>query len=275
MFCFTPRGRLIALPRGATPIDFAYSLHTDIGDTAVGAKINGQIVPLVTQLRSGDEVEIIRDQNHLPPSNWETIAATGKARSAIRRAVRQQQQHRAHALGEHMLSMLLEREGVLLDDTEFKQLAEALNQPGKRELMVSLGEGRISSEDLDVAVMDVKGIKRRRKKTRSARTRQGRGLVRAARHGPVPLPRSRAIRAPARAPARAQAQLDFNTACGSVARGRGAGRSARRHPRAGQADPHLSDPFRRAGPRSTTPTSPGSTCAGISWRAARIASICA
>ena len=69
VFCFTPKGRLIALPRGATPIDFAYALHTDIGDTTVGAKINGAIMPLVTQLRSGDEVEIIRDQNHLPPSN--------------------------------------------------------------------------------------------------------------------------------------------------------------------------------------------------------------
>jgi guanosine-3',5'-bis(diphosphate) 3'-pyrophosphohydrolase len=164
VFCFTPRGRLIALPRGATPIDFAYSLHTDIGDTCVGAKINGQIVPLVTQLRSGDEVEIIRDQNHLPPSNWETIAATGKARAAIRRAVRQQAQARAYALGEHMVSILLEREGSGFNDAEFKQLAEGLGQPGKRELLIALGEGKISGEDLDTQVMDVKGIKRRRKK---------------------------------------------------------------------------------------------------------------
>src|SRR5690606_5311077 len=211
VFCFTPRGRLIALPRGATPIDFAYALHTDIGDTAVGAKINGQIVPLVTQLRSGDEIEIIRDQNHLPPSNWETIAATGKARSAIRRAVRQQQQQRAHALGEHMLSMLLEREGVLLDDAEFKQLAEALSQPGKRELMVSLGEGRISSEDLDVAGLDVKGIKRRRRKLDLPVPDKAEGwfALRATdlfRFGVPGNPRS-GPRARA-----AQAQLDFNTA---------------------------------------------------------------
>ncbi|MDF2982415.1 MAG: pyrophosphokinae, partial [Devosia sp.] len=164
VFCFTPRGRLIALPRGATPIDFAYALHTDIGDTCVGAKINGQIVPLVTQLRSGDEVEIIRDQNHLPPSNWETIAATGKARAAIRRAVRLQAQARAYALGEHMVSILLEREGTGLDDAEFKLLAEGLNQPGKRELLIALGEGKIGGEDLDTQVMEVKGIKRRRKK---------------------------------------------------------------------------------------------------------------
>ncbi len=164
VFCFTPRGRLIALPRGATPIDFAYALHTDIGDTCVGAKINGQIVPLVTQLRSGDEVEIIRDQNHLPPSNWETIAATGKARAAIRRAVRQAAQQRAHALGEHMIAVVLDKEGIDLNEAELKQLAEKLGQPGRRELTIALGEGRISGEDLDTQIMELKGVKRRRRK---------------------------------------------------------------------------------------------------------------
>jgi len=164
VFCFTPRGRLIALPRGATPIDFGYALHTEIGDTCVGAKINGQIVPLVTQLRSGDEVEIIRDQNHLPPSNWETIAATGKARAAIRRAVRQAAQQRAFALGEHLVATLLEREATSLDEAEFKQLAEALGHPGRRELLIALGEGKVPADDLDTHLLDVKGVKRRRKK---------------------------------------------------------------------------------------------------------------
>ena len=121
VFCFTPRGRLIALPRGATPIDFAYALHTDIGDTTVGAKINGAILPLVTQLRSGDEVEIIRDQNHLPPANWETIAATGKARAAIRRAVRHAASSSAPMRwASTCCRSLLEREGVTLDDAEAK-----------------------------------------------------------------------------------------------------------------------------------------------------------
>jgi guanosine-3',5'-bis(diphosphate) 3'-pyrophosphohydrolase len=162
VFCFTPRGRLIALPRGATPIDFAYALHTDIGDTCVGAKINGSIMPLVTQLNSGDEVEIIRDQNHLPPSNWESIAATGKARAAIRRAVRQATQQRAFALGEHVLAMLLDREGASLDDTEAKALAEAMGHTGKRDLLIAIGEGKINSEDLGNEVAAVKGIRRRR-----------------------------------------------------------------------------------------------------------------
>ena len=164
VFCFTPRGRLIALPRGATPIDFAYALHTDIGDTCVGAKINGLILPLVTQLRSGDEVEILRDQNHRPPSNWIGIAATGKARAAIRRAVRQSTMQRAYALGEHVLNMMLEREGVMLDDSESKTLAEELGQAGKREFLIAVGEGKIGSEDLGNALAKVKGIRKRRRK---------------------------------------------------------------------------------------------------------------
>ncbi len=164
VFCFTPRGRLIALPRGATPIDFAYALHTDIGDTCVGAKINGLILPLVTQLRSGDEVEILRDQNHRPPSNWIGIAATGKARAAIRRAVRQASMQRALALGEHVLNMMLEREGVMLDETETKALADEMAQPGKREFLIAVGEGKIGSEDLGNALAKIKGIRKRRRK---------------------------------------------------------------------------------------------------------------
>ncbi|HEY9013105.1 MAG TPA: bifunctional (p)ppGpp synthetase/guanosine-3',5'-bis(diphosphate) 3'-pyrophosphohydrolase [Devosia sp.] len=164
VFCFTPRGRLIALPRGATPIDFAYALHTDIGDTCVGAKINGAIMPLVTQLRSGDEVEIIRDHNHLPPSNWENIAATGKARAAIRRAVRQAAQQRAYALGEHVLSVILEREGVTVDDAEGKALAERLGFASKRELLIAVGEGKVASDSLANHVAEVKGLRKRRSK---------------------------------------------------------------------------------------------------------------
>ena len=164
VFCFTPRGRLIALPRGATPIDFAYALHTDIGDTCVGAKINGAILPLVTQLRSGDEVEIIRDQNHVPPMNWLGIAATGKARAAIRRSVRHAATQRALALGEHILNMMLEREGVMLDEAEDKALAEALGMATRRDLLIAVGEGKIGSEPLSAELIKVKGLRKRRRK---------------------------------------------------------------------------------------------------------------
>ena len=88
VFCFTPKGRLIALPRGATPIDFAYAVHTDIGDTCVGAKVNGRMMPLMTELKNGDEVEIIRSKAQVPPAAWESVVVTGKARSAIRRATK-------------------------------------------------------------------------------------------------------------------------------------------------------------------------------------------
>ena len=87
VFCFTPKGRLIALPRGATPIDFAYAVHTDVGNTAVGAKINGRLAPLLHELANGDEVEIARSDGASPPAAWESLVVTGKARSAIRREI--------------------------------------------------------------------------------------------------------------------------------------------------------------------------------------------
>ena len=86
VFCFTPKGRLIALPRGATPIDFAYAIHTNVGNSAVGAKINGRIAPLLTELANGDDVEITRAEGQTPPAAWESLVVTGKARAAIRRA---------------------------------------------------------------------------------------------------------------------------------------------------------------------------------------------
>ena len=82
------RARLIALPRGATPIDFAYAVHTDVGNTAVGCKINGRMSPLLTELQNGDEVEIIRAEGQTPPAAWESLVVTGKARASIRRATR-------------------------------------------------------------------------------------------------------------------------------------------------------------------------------------------
>lgn len=88
VFCFTPKGRLIALPRGATPIDFAYAVHTSVGNQCVGAKINGRTESLVQPLSNGDEVEIVRSDAQTPPAAWEAVVVTGKARAAIRRATR-------------------------------------------------------------------------------------------------------------------------------------------------------------------------------------------
>ena len=98
MFCFTPKGDLIALPRGATPIDFAYAVHSQVGDRCVGAKIDGRMVQLRAQLQNGDQVEIITSKSGTPSPEWERFVVTGKARARIRRylRLRQREEHLAH-----------------------------------------------------------------------------------------------------------------------------------------------------------------------------------
>ena len=159
VFCFTPRGRLIALPRGATPIDFAYAVHTEIGDTCVGAKINGTVMPLITVLRNGDEVEVIRDPSHVPPPSWEGIAITGRARSAIRRAVREAAIKRAYALGEQLYLGAIERESVSLTQGDLDRLLAVFGLASRRDLMVALGEGDIDTERLSREIGTIKGKK--------------------------------------------------------------------------------------------------------------------
>ena len=92
VFCFTPNGDLIALPRGATPVDFAYALHSDIGFTCVGVKINGKPRQLKTQLNNGDQVEILRSKNSTPNPEWENFVKTGRARAGIKKFIRQKSQ---------------------------------------------------------------------------------------------------------------------------------------------------------------------------------------
>src|SRR5215204_6045696 len=104
VFCFTPKGKLIALPRRATPIDFAYAVHTDVGNRAVGCKINGKVAPLVSELNNGDEVDIITSKaQSAPPSAWESIVVTGKARLAIRKATRNAVRTQYAALGRRIV----------------------------------------------------------------------------------------------------------------------------------------------------------------------------
>ena len=110
VFCFTPKGRLIALPRGATALDFAYAVHTEIGNSCVGVRINGLKLPFRTLLKNGDEIEIIRDPGHLPSENWLHYVSTGKARAAIRQTLRDKQTGAYADLGQKMLDTLFENE---------------------------------------------------------------------------------------------------------------------------------------------------------------------
>ena len=96
VFAFTPKGDLIALPRGATPVDFAYAVHSQVGDTCVGAKINGRLLPLRTELVNGDQVEIVTSKAQTPSPTWERFVVTGKARARIRRYIRTQQRARQY-----------------------------------------------------------------------------------------------------------------------------------------------------------------------------------
>ena len=146
VFCFTPKGRLIALPRGATPIDFAYAVHTGVGNTCVGCKINGKIMPLVTELHNGDEVEIIRSPAQTPPPAWEAIAVTGKARAAIRRATRESVRKQYGALGEHILKRAFARGEKIYSEDLLNAVLDLHHQASVADLLAAVGRGDLSAQ---------------------------------------------------------------------------------------------------------------------------------
>lgn len=152
VFCFTPKGRLIALPRGATPIDFAYAVHTSIGNTCVGCKLNGKIMPLVTELRNGDEVEIVRSQAQTPPPAWESIAVTGKAKAAIRRATRESVRKQYGALGEHILQRAFTRADKPYSESLLDGVLGLLDQDSIADLLAAVGRGEVSAQQVVKAV---------------------------------------------------------------------------------------------------------------------------
>lgn len=152
VFAFTPKGRLIALPRGATPIDFAYAVHTDVGDTCVGAKVNGRLMPLMTELKNGDEVEIVRSSAQVPPAAWESIVVTGKARSAIRRATKNAIRKQYSGLGVRILERAFERSDKVFAREQLKPVLHRLGRKDVEDVLASVGRGELSSLDVMKAV---------------------------------------------------------------------------------------------------------------------------
>lgn len=152
VFCFSPKGRIIALPKGATPIDFAYAVHTDIGNTCIGCKLNGKIMPVVTELQNGDEVEIIRSDKQTPPAAWESVVATGKARSSIRRASKQAVQKQYSTLG----ARILERAFAKADKPYSSELLEAslsrLARQSVNDVLTDIGRNEMLAENVILAV---------------------------------------------------------------------------------------------------------------------------
>jgi guanosine-3',5'-bis(diphosphate) 3'-pyrophosphohydrolase len=152
VFCFTPKGRLIALPRGATPIDFAYAVHTDVGNTAVGCKINGRMSPLLTELQNGDEVEIIRAEGQTPPAAWESLVVTGKARASIRRATRAAVRRQYTGLGHQILERAFERASRPFSDEKLKGALPRLARVSVEDVLAAVGRGEMFSGDVVRAV---------------------------------------------------------------------------------------------------------------------------
>ena len=152
VFCFTPKGDLIALPRGATPVDFAYAVHSQVGDHCVGAKINGRMLPLRTELQNGDQVEVITSKAQTPVPGWERFVVTGKARARIRRFLRTQQRAQYMELGRAILQRQFRQEGYDFSEKALDGVIKIFQQPTSDDLMAAVGSGLLSGREVFLAV---------------------------------------------------------------------------------------------------------------------------
>ena len=149
VFCFTPKGKLIALPRGATPIDFAYAVHTDVGNMAIGAKINGKVGPLSAPLQNGDEVQILTSKAQTaPPAAWESIVVTGKARAAIRRATRAAVRDQYSGLGRRIVERLCQRAKIEYSDEKLEGALPRLARASIDDVMAAVGRGEMKASNV-------------------------------------------------------------------------------------------------------------------------------
>jgi guanosine-3',5'-bis(diphosphate) 3'-pyrophosphohydrolase len=148
VFCFTPKGQLIQLPSGATPVDFAYAVHSQVGDTCVGAKINGRLMPLRHQLQNGDQVEILTARGGTPSPQWERFVVTGKARARIRRHVAQMQRQQHIDAGRAALAKAFRQEGVDGSEKVLEGALKGLKQSSLDDLYTAVGNGNIGPKEV-------------------------------------------------------------------------------------------------------------------------------
>ncbi|GJM02480.1 MAG: GTP pyrophosphokinase [Rhodomicrobium sp.] len=152
VFCFTPQGLLIALPSGACAVDFAYAVHTDIGNLCVGAKINRRNMPLRTELRNGDEVFILTSEAQTPQPSWERFVITGKARSSIRRATKEARRKQYLDIGVMVLERAFQRAGKVYSRAKMDGALPRFTQETVDEVIVAVGRGELPSNDVVCAV---------------------------------------------------------------------------------------------------------------------------
>lgn len=156
VFSFTPKGDIIALPRGSTPVDFAFAVHSGVGFTCVGAKVNGRIVPLKHVLKNGDQVEIITAKTQTPSPSWERFVVTGKAKSEIRRYIRDQQREEYLALGKAILTKTFKQEGHELTEKMLEPAMAVFKKKTVEDLYAEVGEGIINRNQVYDAVFHTK-----------------------------------------------------------------------------------------------------------------------
>lgn len=152
VFCFTPKGKLINLPRGANAIDFAYAVHTDIGNTAIACRVNGRPAPLASELSNGDEVAIVTARDQTPPAAWEELVMTGRARAAIRKATRAAVRTQYAGLGLRIVERAFERAGKPYSSEALQGALKRLARKTEDDVLTAVGRGEMRSQDVVRAV---------------------------------------------------------------------------------------------------------------------------
>lgn len=152
VFCFTPKGEVVKLPRGATPIDFAYAIHTRIGNACVGAKVDGMRVPLWTRVRNGQSVEIITAEGQTPQTTWLEIATTGKAKTAIRRSLREADRERFITLGRELARSAFAHVNKKATDKALEAAAKQLRLGSADEVRARLGSAELTGREVVQAI---------------------------------------------------------------------------------------------------------------------------
>ncbi|MBO9499826.1 MAG: bifunctional (p)ppGpp synthetase/guanosine-3',5'-bis(diphosphate) 3'-pyrophosphohydrolase [Novosphingobium sp.] len=153
IFAFTPKGALHQLPKGATPVDFAFAVHSELGAQAVGAKINGRHMPLRTELHNGDVVEIIKRRHAEPQLSWLGFVVTGKARAAIRRAVRQKEHAEIAAIGQKLFEAIADRLPAKIGKKAIRAAVQRLGFEDEEDLMYAIGSAKLKDREVMEALV--------------------------------------------------------------------------------------------------------------------------
>ena len=185
VFCFTPKGDLIALPSGATPVDFAYAVHSEVGDTCVGAKVNGRILPLRSKLQNGDQVDILTSKAQTPSPDWEKFVVSGKAKARIRRFIHLKEREQYGQLGRQMLQKAFREEDYEFSNKALGGVLKKFRCNGVEELCALVGKGHHSAREVLVAVFP--GVKQTTRSMRVWPFGRGRGRGDKAKKSKLPI----------------------------------------------------------------------------------------